>query len=211
MNGELKKMKSLFALLLLFLVGCADSNFKKEWTAEKAPDTFTATFETTKGNFDIEVKRDWSPKAADRLYQLVKHGYYDNAIFYRVVPGFVAQFGNTDTAAMNQWRSVKVPDEPVLHGNAKGTVSFARFGKETRDLELFINLNDNPVLDTLDFEGVKGFPAVGRVSSGMKTVEELYGGYGENTMSDDDLYLNREGFYRSYPKLDLIKKAYLKK
>jgi len=205
----LQKRRHLLIFLAFAIIGCADSNFKPEWTKEQAPETFTATFETTKGEFEIEVNRNWSPKAADRLYQLIRHGYYDNAIFYRVVPNFVAQFGNTDTVQMNQWRSVKIPDEPVVERNKKGTISFARFGKDSRDLELFINLKDNPVLDTLNFENVKGFPAVGRVTEGMETVGQLYGGYGENTMSDDNLYLNRGAFYQTYPKLDWIKKAYL--
>ena len=199
----------LFILFAVLLFSCADSNFKKIWTDEKAPETFTATFETTKGTFDIEVKRKWSPRAADRFYQLVKHGYYDNAIFYRIVPGFVAQFGNTDTLKMNQWRAVKIPDEAVIHGNTKGSVSFARLGKESRDLELFINLNDNAVLDTLNFEGVKGFPAIGNVTKGMDVVSQLYSGYGEATMNDENLYVNRSLFYKAWPKLDLIKKAYL--
>ena len=202
-------MRLLLLIVLVIFVGCKESGFKPEWTNEVSPETFTARFETTKGEFDITVERRLSPKAADRLYQLIKHGFYDNAIFYRVVPGFVAQFGNTDTVAMNKWRTVKIPDEPVLRSNKKGTVSFARFGKETRDLELFINLNDNTVLDTLDFEGVKGFPALGNVTQGIETVEKLYSGYGEQTMSDENLYLNRPLFYRSYPKLDIIEKAYL--
>jgi cyclophilin family peptidyl-prolyl cis-trans isomerase len=179
--------------------------FKPEWAAEQAPQTFTAVFETTKGKFEIEVKRNLSPKAADRMYQLVKHGYYNNAIFYRVVPGFVAQFGNTDTLVMNQWRKVKIPDEPVIQGNKKGTVSFARSGKETRDLELFININDNPVLDTLNFEGIKGFPTFGHVSKGMETVDKLYSGYGEATMANENLYLNPAGFLQTYRNLTRLK------
>lgn len=201
--------KTILLLILAVAIGCKESAFKMEWTKEQSPVTFTARFETTKGNFEIEVHRDWSPKAADRLYQLIKHGYYDNAIFYRVVPGFVAQFGNTDPQSRKDWQSVKVPDEPVSHGNQRGTISFARFGKDSRDLEMFINLEDNPVLDTLDFEGVKGFPALGNVTKGMEVVDRLYSGYGESTMADGSLYVDRELFYRSYPKLDIIKKAYL--
>ncbi|SCY06294.1 peptidylprolyl isomerase [Flavobacterium caeni] len=202
-------MKKATLLLLLIVLGCKKQDFDAQWTLEQAPAAFTARFETTQGTFDIAVTRDWSPKAADRLYQLVKHGYYDDAIFYRVVDGFVAQFGNTDTITMNQWRAVKVPDEPVKFGNKKGMVSFARSGPVTRDLELFVNLKDNPVLDTLDFEGVRGFPAVGRVTQGMDVVEKLYSGYGETPMSDENLYANRNGFLAKYPELDLIKKAYL--
>lgn len=193
----------------MLLTGCKKPTFQPEWTQEQSPEEFLAKFETTKGDFEIEVSRKYSPAAADRFYQLVKHGYYDNSIFYRVVPGFVAQFGNTDTIVMNQWRTVKIPDEPVLLGNKRASVSFARFGKATRDLEIFINLSDNPVLDTLNFEDVKGFPSFGTVTKGMDVVDQLYSGYGEQTMEDPNLYVNREIFYRSFPKLDLIKKAYL--
>ncbi len=189
--------------------GCADKDFNPEWTNEKAPQTFHATFETTKGPFEIKIERKWSPKAADRLYQLIKYGYYDESIFYRVVPNFVAQFGNNDTAKMSPWKNYKVPDETVRLSNTKGTISFARFGKDSRDLELFINLNNNTLLDTLPFEGVTGFPALGNVTKGMDIVEKLYGGYGEKTMSDENLYGNPKVFYKNHPKLDLIKKAYL--
>jgi len=199
----------LFLLLSAILMGCKESSFKSEWTKKQAPETFSVRFETTKGNFEIEVKRKWSPTAADRLYQLIEHGFYDNAIFYRVVPHFVAQFGNTDTIQLNQWRSVKIPDEPVIHGNKRGTIAFARYGIASRDAELFINLVDNPVLDTLDFEGVKGFPALGTITKGKEVVDGLYSGYGEKTMTDSDLYLRRESFYKSFPHLDIIKKAYL--
>ncbi len=202
-------MRMLCFISIMLLMGCRESGFKLEWTLEQAPEKFTAKFETTQGDFEIEVDRKLSPKAADRLYQLVQHGYYDNALFYRVVPGFVVQFGNTDTAIMNQWRSVKIPDEPVLLGNKKGTVSFARSGKETRDLELFINMGDNSVLDTLHYEGVVGFPAFGKIVSGIETIERLYGGYGEKTMDDENLYLNRALFNKTFPKLDVIKRTYL--
>lgn len=201
--------KLFYLFVILTLAACNQSQFKPEWTKEHAPETFTARFETTKGAFEIEVHRSWSPEAADRLYQLIKHRYYDDAIFYRVVPGFVAQFGNTETTVMDKWRTVKIPDEAVVHKNSRGTISFARSGKETRDLEVFINLNDNAVLDTLNYEGVKGFPALGEVSQGMSVVDALYSGYSEKPMDDPNLYTNRSLFYQTFPKLDLIKKAYL--
>lgn len=200
---------ALFIILLVMVSGCKKEIFTTEWTKEQAPKIFKAKFETTKGNFEIEIERDWSPKAVDRLYQLIKHGYYDNAVFYRVVPGFVAQFGNTDVEQMKQWKSVIVPDETALHSNTRGTISFARSGKNSRDLEIFINLDDNTVLDTLTFEGVKGFTPLGKVSKGMKVVDALYSGYSEEPMSNPKLYLNRELFYQVYPKLDLIWKIYL--
>lgn len=199
----------LMILASLLLFGCKENTFEKDWTTEQSPNRFTARFETTKGDFEIEVTRNLSPKAADRLYQLIRHGYYDNAFFYRVVPGFVAQFGTTDTLKANAWKKSILPDEPVKLGNKRGMVSFARLGENSRNTELFINLADNPVLDTLAFEGVKGFPAFGRVTKGMETVDQLYSGYGEETMSDPNLYGNPSAFYKAYPKLDRIRKAYL--
>lgn len=202
--------KSILAFALLTIFGCSKPAFEKEWTSEKAPEKFRAKFETSKGDFEIEVERKLAPNGADRFYQLVSHHYFDNGIFYRVVPQYIAQFGNTDLAIMDQWRSVKVTDEPVIQSNRKGTVSFAQFGKDTRDLELFINLNDNPELDTAVVEGVKGYPSFGRVTKGMEVVSSLYSGYGEKTMSESEkMYAGRSGFLKSYPNLDLIKKAYL--
>lgn len=200
---------TLIFLTLLFMSSCKKEPFNTAWTQEQAPEIFKAKFETTKGDFEMQINRNWSPKAADRLYQLLKHGYYDNAIFYRVVPDFVAQFGNTDTAQMKLWKSVTIPDEPAQHSNTRGTVSFARSGKDSRDLEIFINLVDNTVLDTLTFDGVKGFTPLGKVSKGMEIVDGLYSGYGEEPMNNSNLYLNRDLFYQTYPKLDLIRKAYL--
>jgi peptidyl-prolyl cis-trans isomerase A (cyclophilin A) len=201
----------IFLLLTVTLIGCkqTETDFQSAWTNEHAPQKFQARFETTKGDFEIEIERNLSPHAADRLYQLIAHGYFDDGIFYRVVPGFVAQFGNTDATSRQHWQSVKVPDEKVRHGNTKGTISFARDGKDTRDLEVFINLANNAVLDTLDFNGVKGFPALGNVIKGMDVVEALYSGYSEEPMDDPDLYRDRQKFYQRFPKLDLIKKAYL--
>ncbi|CAM3313077.1 Peptidyl-prolyl cis-trans isomerase [Flavobacterium longum] len=194
--------------IAMLLAACAKPKFNPDWTKETAPETFTAVFETTKGDFEVTVTRSHSPAAADRFYQLVKYGYFDNALFYRVVEDFVVQFGNTDTIQMNQWRSQKIPDEPVLLSNKKGTISFARDGVESRDLELFINLDDNPKLDTLFYNGVRGFPAFGKVTEGMDVVRSLYQGYGEETMAHyEKMYNDRQGFYRDYPKLDIIRKA----
>lgn len=196
----MKKYSSL--LLLLILAACA---------SRQAPETFTAKFETTKGDFEVLVEHRHSPHGADRMYQLVRDGYFDNTAFYRVVPGFVAQFGNTDTLALKKWEDLKVPDEEVKLGNKRGTLSFARGGKETRAADLFINLRDNTHLDTIVYEGVKGFPAFGRVTKGMETVEQLYGSYGDTTMEDPNLYANPGIFRKTFPELDTIKKAYVLK
>lgn len=197
-------------LLVLFCASCSKPLFKAQWINETAPELFIARFETTKGNFDIEIKRELSPAGADRLYQLVKHGFFDSVIFYRVVPKFVAQFGTSDTALEKAWSKFKLPDEELKASNLRGTVSYARSGKETRGTVLFINLVDNPRLDTINYNGVKGFPVLGKVIDGMNTVDSLYNGYGGTTMNQlDTMFRKKEVFFKKFPKLDVVKKAYL--
>ena len=201
---------SLLLSLVVFFAACSKPLFKEKWSKETAPEIFLARFETTKGNFDIEVKRELSPAGADRLYQLVKHGFFDSVIFYRVVPKFVAQFGTSDTAREKLWSKYKLPDEEVKASNVRGTISYARSGKETRGTVLFINLADNPRLDTINYNGVKGFPVLGKVVDGMNTVDSLYSGYGGTTMNQlNDMYKNKAEFFKRFPNLDVVKKAYL--
>lgn len=154
------------------------------------------------------MTRTWSPKAVDRLHQLLTHHFYDNTLFYRVVPNFVVQFGNTDTTVTKQWEKFKVSDEPVIQSNLKGFVSFARAGKDTRGNDLFINLKDNQRLDTVHCENVLGFPALGKVIKGMNVVEAFYSACGNKTMDVyDSLSSNRVKYLSLFPKLDAIKKA----
>ncbi len=200
-------MRLILVLAITFLVLGCKNDFEPSWAKEAAPEKFVAEFETTKGSFTIGVTRKYSPKAVDRFYQLVKNGYFENGIFYRVVDDYVAQFGNTDVATMENWRQFKIPDEPVVLQNKRGTISFARHGKESRDLEVFINLRDNETLDTINIDGVVGYPAFGQVINGMDVVDKLYSKYGERTMSDPDLYTDRAGFLKSFPELDRITKA----
>jgi homoserine O-acetyltransferase len=204
-------MRLLFLFIAVFVfTSCSKPLFIEKWTKETAPETFLARFETTKGNFDIEIKRELSPTGADRLYQLVKHGFFDSVVFYRVVPKFVAQFGTSDTAREKLWSKYKLPDEEVKTSNVRGTISYARSGKETRGTVLFINLADNPRLDTINYNGVKGFPVLGKVVEGMNTVDSLYNGYGGTTMNQlNDMYRNKAEFFKKFPKLDVVKKAYL--
>ena len=206
-------MRLLFLLVaVLVFSACSRSVFKEKWTKETAPEKFTARFETTKGNFDIEIKRELSPAGADRLYQLLKYGFFDSAVFYRVVPKFVAQFGTSDTALEKSWSNYKLPDEEVKASNLRGTISYARSGKETRGTVFFINLVDNPRLDTVNYNGVKVFPVLGKVIDGMSTVDSLYNGYSGTTMNQlDTMYRNKEAFFQKFPKLDIVKKAYLLK
>ena len=202
----------LICLAALCTICCSKATFNPEWTKQTAPSTFKARFETSQGNFDMEITRAWSPQAADRLHQLLTHHFYDNQYFYRVVPNFVVQFGNIDTTVTKKWDNFKVPDEPVLKSNLKGYVSFARAGKETRGNDLFINLKDNARLDTVTAQGIKGYPVLGYVTQGMDVVEKLYSGYGNKTLDVyDSLSANRAQYIKLFPKLDSIKKAYILK
>lgn len=202
-------MKYLFyGFLVLLCMSCNRAAFQSKWTTEQAPSTYIVRFETSKGSFDVKITREWSPLAADRFYQLIRHRVYDNALFYRVVPNFVAQFGSSDTAKIEKWMPYKIPDEAVVHPNQTGSLAFARSGKETRGREVFINLKDNPRLDTITYNGVKGFPAFGDVVSGMDVVSALYSGYGDKTMPRlDAMYRNRKRFIDTFPGLDVIHKV----
>lgn len=205
----MNKNRILYTLFSFAIVlGCSTSKFKSSWTKPIAPETFTTKFETSKGDFEIMVERKLSPKAVDRYYQLVKTSYFDNILFYRVNPGFVAQFGGHDSLIYTSWNHYKIPDEPVLQGNDKGTLSFARGGKESRGTDLFINLKDNNRLDTLHYNNVTGFPAFGKVTSGMEVLEALYSGYADTTMGNlEVMYKDLDAFIKKYPRLDTIYKV----
>src|SRR3954471_18171257 len=143
------------------------------------PDSFVVAFETSRGGFDVMARTQWAPVGVDRFYQLVKVRYYDDARFFRVVKDFVAQFGlPADPSRNKAWRARRIADEPVRHGNLRGTLSYARGGAGTRTTQLFINLKDNARLDTAN---TFGFPAFAEVISGMSVVDSLYQGYGDAT------------------------------
>lgn len=175
------------------------------------PDSYRVRFETTKGDMVIEVTRSWAPLGADRFYTLVKSGFFDGARFFRVLPGFVAQFGIAGDPALNQkWKNANLEDDPVTQSNLRGTVSFATGGPNTRSTQLFINLVDNARLD-------QGFAPIGKVTRGMDVANQFYSGYGEgppNGSGPDQGRLEAEGsayVERNYPKLDYIKKATIEK
>ena len=141
---------------------------------EKAPAVYQAKFDTSKGAFVIEVHRDWAPNGADRFYNLVKNGFYNDVRFFRVLDGFMAQFGingNPNLSAV--WRNANIKDDPVKQSNTRGTITFATAGPNTRTTQVFINFGDNAGLDG------QGFSPFGKVVSGMDVVDSLYGGYGE--------------------------------
>jgi peptidyl-prolyl cis-trans isomerase A (cyclophilin A) len=198
------------SLFVLLFFSCNRSAFKSKWTRKEAPEYFRARFETTKGNFEIESYRKWSPQAVDRLYQLLKTNYYTNAPVYRVVPDFVVQWGGFDTSLNKHWREYKIPDEPVVLSNVKGTMGFARGGKESRSNVLFINLKDNLRLDTVVANGVKGYPGVAKVISGMDIIPTFFSYEPRTVMARLDTAKNAAVLLQNdYPKMDYIKKAYL--
>ena len=205
----MKKIVLLF--ILVSVVACSPKPFKEKWTQAEAPEYFKARFETTQGNFDIEAKREWSPKAVDRLYQLIKNEFYADVSVFRVVPNFVAQFGIHNDSLVNQgWNGVGVEDEPNVVSNAKGTISFARSGPKTRTSQIFVNLKDNSRLDDIEYGEVKGFPVVAKVISGMENVEKFYGEYGDKLgRQQDSIQTYGNAFIKkNYPEVDFIIKAY---
>ena len=179
---------------------------------EKAPATYKVRFDTRKGAVVIQVTRDWAPNGADRFYNLVKNGFYDDARFFRVIPRFMVQFGiNGDPALSPAWRVATIKDDPVKQSNARGFVTFATSGPNSRTTQVFINFGDNAGLDS------QGFAPFGKIVSGMEVVDQLFGGYGEGAPSGrgpDQTRVQREGngyLNKDFPKLDFIKKATIEK
>lgn len=203
------------AAVCLAIAGCSSSSEPAKENAassapkkEQAPDLFRANMETTKGSIVIEVHRDWAPIGADQFYTLVKAGFYDGDGFFRVVRNFVVQFGiNGDPKTNMFWSNVSLPDDPVKESNAKGTITFATAGPNTRTTQLFINLRDNSSLDQ------RGFAPFGKVVSGMDTVESLYSGYGDmppQGEGPDPQMIERQGneyLKAHFPRLDYVKKV----
>ncbi|MFY0603133.1 MAG: peptidylprolyl isomerase [Flavobacteriaceae bacterium] len=203
--------KIAFLFLVIVVSACSKKVFNEKWTTKKAPETFKARFETTQGNFDIEAKRAWSPQGVDRLYQLIKRGFYTDMAIYRVVPNFVAQFGiHKDSLVNKGWNTIKIDDEPVLQKNDSMTIAFARGGVKTRGTQIFINLKENHRLDTLDYAGVKGFPVIAKVTNGMENVLKFYNKYGDKLgRKQGEIHKSGYSFLKkNYPEIDYIKKAY---
>jgi peptidyl-prolyl cis-trans isomerase A (cyclophilin A) len=179
---------------------------------EKAPATYKAKFDTSKGVFVVEVNRAWAPNGADRFYNLVKNGFYDDTRFFRVISGFMVQFGiNGNPNVSAPWREARIPDDKVTQSNKRGYVTFATAGPNSRTTQVFINFGDNAGLDS------QGFAPFGRVTSGMNVVDALHAGYGEGApggrgpnqgkiQTDGNTYLTRD-----FANLDYVKKATIEK
>ncbi|MFZ4521406.1 MAG: peptidylprolyl isomerase [Bacteroidales bacterium] len=206
-------MRTILSLLLALLVfGTAHAQVIPDQSTmmAHAPSTFRALFKTTKGDFTVEITRAWSPAGADRLYQLLSTGFYNQNSLFRVQRGFVVQFGIGDKKEVNGfWDKHPIPDEPVMTQNLKGTISYARDGMNSRTTQLFINLKDNYKLDTVNFNGLHGFPPVGKIISGMEVVDSWYSSYGfEPANHQDSVMIYGNGYLKKrFPELDYILEA----
>ncbi len=176
----------------------------------QAPAVYEVRFTTTKGDFVVQVTRAWAPLGADRFYNLVKHGFFTDASFFRVVPGFVVQFGiSADPEISAAWETATIKDDPVRGSNKAGYITYAMGGPNTRTTQVFINLRDNgSSLDSM------GFAPFGQVTSGMEVVERLYSGYGDlpemgGRGPSEDAIAKRGKAYldKNFPLLDGIKRA----
>ena len=179
---------------------------------ETAPATYKARFETSKGGFVVDVNREWAPNGADRFYNLVKNGFYDGVRFFRVLDGFMAQFGiSGDPKISAPWREARIQDDPVRQSNRRGFITYAMAGPNTRTSQVFINYGDNSALDR------QGFSPFGQVTSGMNVVDALYNGYGEGAprgQGPDQGRVQTEGnayLAKNFPRLDFVKKATITK
>lgn len=176
---------------------------------EKAPDTFKARFDTTKGAFTVEVTRSLAPNGADRFYNLVKSGFFNDVAFFRVVPGFMVQFGMSgDPKVTAAWNGARIPDDPVKGSNTRGTITFAMGGPNTRTTQVFINFANNTRLDGM------GFPPFGKVTEGMDVVDKINGEYGDMPQQGgsgpNPGYIGMQGnayLKKNFPNLDYIKSA----
>jgi peptidyl-prolyl cis-trans isomerase A (cyclophilin A) len=167
----------------------------------KAPATYRVRFTTTKGPFVVTVHRAWAPLGADRFYNLVRARFFDGVTFFRVVKGFVVQFGiSGDPKVAAAWQQATIKDDPVKTSNTPGTITYADAGPDTRTTQVFVNLGNNASLDG------QGFSPFGRVTSGMSVVNKLYGGYGEQpTGMQQQISTQGNAFLKKqFPKLDHI-------
>ncbi|HEV3140832.1 MAG TPA: peptidylprolyl isomerase [Vicinamibacterales bacterium] len=180
---------------------------------ERAPQIYRAKFETSKGSFVVEVHRGLAPLGADRFYNLVKHGFYDDCRFFRVIDGLVAQTGMSgDAAIQSAWTNAVIADDPRKESNRRGTVTFASAGPHSRSTQFFINLSENAKL----FDR-QGLAPLGQVISGLEVVDSLYSGYGEGAprgFGPEQSRITVEGnayLKKTFPKLDYVKKATIEK
>ncbi|MFC2102563.1 peptidylprolyl isomerase [Bacteroidota bacterium] len=201
--------KAFFIGIFLFFTGFLAAQQLPDTTILQliAPESFQAVFATTKGKFVLEATRSWSPAGVDRLYQLLTTHFYDSNCLFRVQKGYVVQFGICDRPEVNRfWDRHPIPDEPVVAQNLKGTISYARDGVDTRTAQLFVNCNDNYKLDTIDFNGLRGFPPIARIVSGYEVIEKLFSDFGFEPANHQDsvMIYGNDYLKQVFPGLDYI-------
>ncbi|HTC33811.1 MAG TPA: peptidylprolyl isomerase [Bryobacteraceae bacterium] len=191
-------------VVLLLLAACQ----KKAEPKIVVPEVFRVKFETSQGEFVVEARRAWAPHGVDRFHELLRMHYFDQSRFFRVVPGFIAQFGvHRDFNVHGKWREYFIADDPPQQKNLRGTLAFAMSGGGTRATEIFINLADDPALDQ------QGFVPFAKVVQGMDVVDKFYAGYGE--MRPEGKYIDptrvegeaNEYLVQRFPNLDYISKT----
>jgi peptidyl-prolyl cis-trans isomerase A (cyclophilin A) len=198
----LRRSHWLLAFVPLLSLACKDTPPARHAPLGPTPDSFRVAFETSRGTFVVQATRAWAPKGADRFYELVGEGFFDENRFYRVLPGFIAQFGANDDKKRNeQWEARPIADDPAREKNRRGTISFASLGPGSRTHQLFINLKDNASLDA------QGFAPIGTVIEGMSVVDSLYDDYGETPKYHLIATLGNKYLARMFPKLDYIRTA----
>lgn len=191
----------LFVFMPSFLLACSDTP-QRQAVVGPAPDSFRVAFTTNKGTFVVQVTRGWAPNGADRFHALAGERFFDENRFYRVLPGFIAQFGANDDRDRNKrWEEKPLPDDPAREKNRRGTITFASLGPNTRTHQLFVNLKDNASLDA------QGFTPIGRVIEGMGVVDSMYDEYGEDPRYHLIATQGNKYLARMFPKLDYIRTA----
>jgi peptidyl-prolyl cis-trans isomerase A (cyclophilin A) len=193
----------ILALIVTAVPALACSRDKApEVVAGPAPDSFRVALSTSKGNVVVEIYKSWSPYGAERFYQLVSEGFFDEQRFFRVIPQYIAQFGaSADPKKNDRWDDAKIPDDPRTQSNSRGTLSFAAEAPNTRSHQLFFNLKDNPKLDP------QNFIPIGRVVEGMPVLDALYDDYGDTPKYRLVATLGNEYLHRMFPHMDYIRTA----
>ena len=207
-SGRTVRLSAAVALCVAATIGTSAQTKKltdPSQLTETAPDLYRARFDTSKGPFVIEVHREWAPIGADRFYNLVKNGFYDATRFFRVRPGFMAQFGlNGDSEVTAAWQRARLKDEPPMKSNTRAFVSFAKESlPDTRVTQIFINYDDNSRLDA------DGFAPFGQVVTGMDVVDKLYAPPDDAQLDQRRILRDGNEYLKEFPKLDFVKKATL--
>jgi peptidyl-prolyl cis-trans isomerase A (cyclophilin A) len=196
-------MKTIVVVMLAALCGCS-----KPAPKIVVPEVFRVKFETSQGDFTVEATRAWAPRGVDRFHELVRMRYFDQGRFFRVVPGFIAQFGvHRDFKVHDVWREFFIVDDQPNQKNVRGTLAYAKSGPNTRATEIFINLADNKALDE------ENFVPFARIVDRMDVVDRFYSGYGEMRPAGKNIDPSRvegeanEYLVQRFPRLDYIKKT----